>query len=288
MKKLTLIFGIVAAQLISAQATRFVYQASSTPDSAKLGERKTELVYLDTDGQKSKFYSENRMKRDSLMDRMRQTRTFDPSQMENFRSSIEYTIEKDLQKQSITYKERIARDQYAYTETPNFSWKILPETVKIGEYQTQKAETIYGGRTWYAWFTQDVPLQDGPYKFGGLPGLIVKVQDSKDQYSFDLMQTKKIEKINEPQTRGQSITITKDKFVDTQKKFKKDPTSFMNNSRSGGPSGPGGGMRPGGGFGGPGGGNGPTAQDRQRMQDMQKRMIDELKNNNNPIELSLK
>ena len=143
--------------------------------------------------------------------------------------------------------------------------------MKIGEYETQKAETQFGGRTWYAWFTQQIPLQDGPYKFGGLPGLIVKVQDSKGDYSFDLMQTKKIAEVQQPQTRGQYINIPKSKYADLEKKLQKDPASFFTSQQNGG------------GGRGPGGGGGP-AFDPKQMQEFQKRMETEIKSKNNPIE----
>ena len=252
---------------MAQQSTRFVYQVSMTPDSTNT-EKKTELAYLDTDGKKSSFYSENALKRDSVIERMRATKTFDRTQMENLRSNLNFVIEKDLGNQSLVYKSRIGRDQYSYNETPTFLWKILPETAKIGDYETQKAETKFGGRVWYAWFTQQIPLQDGPYKFSGLPGLIVKVQDAKDNYSFDLMQTKKIAEMQEPQTRGQYINISKNRYAETEKKFQKDPLSFMN---AGGGLGPRGGIRP------------PV--NPKDVQNMQKRMEAEIKSRNNPIEL---
>lgn len=267
------ILSLLAMPFIMAQqSTRFIYQATLLPDSTNV-EKKTELAYLDTDGKKSVFYAENTMKRDSVMERMRATKNFDRTQMQNLRSNLQFTIEKDLINQTLVYKSRIGRNQYSYNETPAFSWKILPETVKIGEYQTQKAETQFGGRTWYAWFTQQIPLQDGPYKFGGLPGLIVKVQDSKGDYSFDLMQTKKIAEIQQPQTRGQYINIPKSKYTDLEKKMQKDPASFFTTQRNGG-----------GGRGPAGGGNGPTIDPKQ-MQEFQKRMEAEAKSKNNPIEL---
>lgn len=269
--KILKLFGIIAMPLVMAQQnTRFVYQVTTTPDSTNVDSKKTELAYLDTNGKQSYFYAENTLKRDSVMERMRATRNFDRSQMENLRSNLQFSVDKDLGKQIITYKSRIGRDQYSYNETPSFQWKILPETVKIGEYETQKAEVNYGGRTWYAWFTPQIPLQDGPYKFSGLPGLIVKAQDAKGYYSFDLMQTKKIAELQQPQTRGQYINIAKSKYNDLEKKFQKDPISFFNSQRGGGGFGP--------------GGRGPSFDPKQ-MQDMQKRMENEIKSRNNPIEL---
>ena len=272
--KIVKILSLLAMPMLMAQqSTRFVYQVTTTPDSTNTDSRKSELAYLDTNGKQSYFYAENTLKRDSIMERMRATKSFDRSQMENLRSNLQFFIEKDLGKQSLLYKSRIGRDQYSYNETPAFPWKILPETIKIGEYNTQKAEVVYGGRTWYAWFTQEIPLQDGPYKFSGLPGLIVKVQDAKGDYSFDLMQTKKIASVQQPQTRGQYINISKSKYADLEKKFQKDPVSFSNSQRGGG-SGPGGSRGPGG-----------PSFDPKQMQNMQKRMENEIKSRNNPIEL---
>ena len=279
-KKILFVGLFFLSVVMNAQATRFVYQVTSTPDATNLSDKKTELAYLDVDGKKSVFYAENRVKRDSVMERMRSTRTFDMSQMENFRSNINYIIEKNYEDQSVKFKDRIGRDNYVYKETQPIEWKILPESVKIGEYKTQKAEADFGGRKWYAWFTMDLPVQDGPYKFNGLPGLVVKAQDEKDEYSFDLMQVKKLNAMPELNQMGQDISLTKEKFQKTYETFRKDPEAFMQNS-GGGMRGPGGG-----GQGGPGGmrggGNGP---DQNRMKEMRERMLKEIKSNNNPIEL---
>jgi len=42
----------------------------------------------------------------------------------------------------------------------------------------------YGGRRWEAWFAPDLPIPIGPYKFYGLPGLIVNIKDSSGTWAF--------------------------------------------------------------------------------------------------------
>lgn len=67
-----------------------------------------------------------------------------------------------------------------------FKWKLLNETAIIFGFKTQKATTEFGGRKWIAWFCTEIPFNDGPYKCNGLPGLIVKVYDTREQYVFAL------------------------------------------------------------------------------------------------------
>lgn len=71
------------------------------------------------------------------------------------------------------------------------NWRILPDKQKIGGYSAQKATTNFGGREWTAWFTTEIPFQDGPYKFYGLPGLILKVYDKTNTHSFEIISIEK-------------------------------------------------------------------------------------------------
>lgn len=276
MKKLGIIVLSLFMQTIIAQTNRFVYQVTMKPDASDKNDIKTENAYLDISPEKSVFYSENRIKRDSVIQAAMQSggaRGFNRDQMQSLRSIINYSIEKDKKSQKMIFKDRIGRDVYTYEEDRPISWKIFPETTKIGEYKVQKAETDFGGRKWTAWFTTDLPYQDGPYKFGGLPGIIVKVEDDKDEYSFDLMKNYKIADFPTLNQFGNTIKVKRSDYVKQQKKFMEDPMSFM--SQGGGISAP---MRVGGGN--RGGGN--PAEMRKRMEE---RVKEEAKKNSNPIEL---
>ena len=273
---------VFMTQFLSAQTSRFVYQVTMKSDSTDKTNITTENVILDVSPEKSIFYSEGRVKRDSIMQRMRETRSMDRSAMQNLRSSIDYIVEKDLVKNITYFKTRLGRDQYIYEEDRKIDWKILPETVKIGEYEAQKAETTFAGRKWYAWFTQDIPFQDGPYKFKGLPGLIIKVEDAKGDYSFDLQQSKKITEFQNFDSRGGNpIKVKRTDFEKQEKLYRKDPVSFVTNSFSQGmpapPQSMGGGNR---------GGGGGFRVDSDFRKQMEERLRDEVAKNNNPIELS--
>lgn len=77
-------------------------------------------------------------------------------------------------------------DSYKFPDFNPINWKILNETKKIRNWNCQKAETNFLGRNWTAWFTTEISFADGPYKFSGLPGLIVEVFDTKNNYYFSL------------------------------------------------------------------------------------------------------
>ena len=284
MKKLGVIVFAVFMQHISAQTNRFVYQVTMKPNAENKTDIKTENAYLDISPEKSVFYSENRIKRDSIMQKAFQggggRGSINRDQMENLRTNMSYSVEKDKINQKTYFKDRIGRDSYSYEEDRPLNWKISSETTKIGEYKVQKAETDFGGRKWTAWFTTDLPYQDGPYKFGGLPGLIVKVEDDRGDYSFDLMKNFKIAEFPVLNQFGSPIKVKRADFVKQQQKFKTDPAAFM--SQSGGQGGFSTTMRVGGGRGPGGGGNQNPADMKKRMEE---RVKEEAKKNSNPIEL---
>ena len=101
-------------------------------------------------------------------------------------SNISYRIYKNHPKGRITVMEYVPFTGYfEYAEDiPNFNWEIMEDTMRIEGYLAQKAVCEYGGRTWEAWFTEELPFNDGPYKFCGLPGLILNMIDARRDYRF--------------------------------------------------------------------------------------------------------
>ncbi len=75
--------------------------------------------------------------------------------------------------------------QWRYTEDyPSISWVLSTDTTTICGYLCQKATCHWRGRNYIAWFAPQLPLKFGPWKFGGLPGLIMKIYDTKHLYTW--------------------------------------------------------------------------------------------------------
>jgi len=122
-----------------------------------------------------------------------------------------YHIYKNYPAGKITYIEHAAFTPFKYEENLElFTWQLSTDTATIGGYHAQKAMTSFGGRDWIAWFAPELPYNDGPYKFNGLPGLIVKVYDTRNHYIFEMTS---IEKTKE----APMITIEEKQFVETTK-----------------------------------------------------------------------
>lgn len=102
--------------------------------------------------------------------------------------------------------------KFRYVENEKLNWEILKEKKKVGKVNAQLARCNAYGRIWYAWFSLEIPLNYGPYKFKGLPGLIISLYDSEKKLNFTLESyKKKKEKYNAPKIKDYKL-IAKDKY----------------------------------------------------------------------------
>ncbi|MCJ7934848.1 MAG: GLPGLI family protein [Chryseobacterium sp.] len=62
-------------------------------------------------------------------------------------------------------------------------------------YKSYKATTIFNKKLYVAWYTKEIPISEGPYRFKGLPGLILELEDEKGYSTFKAVgiEKKKVE-----------------------------------------------------------------------------------------------
>lgn len=242
MKKISLVLLLTAGFFSFAQ-NRFFYDYKFIPDSTDKANVLTEIMLLDIDKNGSKYYGQEKFIADSTLqaDVERQLK-LSPSNININRSDKPGRVSYKVTKQYPDFKTylftKISSDSYKVEEDKKPEWKILPDKQKIGEYNAQKATTKYGGREWTAWFSTDLPFQDGPYKFYGLPGLIVKIEDKTGSHSLTLVGNKAMKANTEKEMDipqgiqiygigGNDIEINKSQFKKVWKAYKSDPTKNM-------------------------------------------------------------
>ncbi|MCM1484559.1 MAG: GLPGLI family protein, partial [Muribaculaceae bacterium] len=87
--------------------------------------------------------------------------------------------------QMTVYDKAGSIEQGYYTEPlGEIVWEISDSTKSVLGYYCVMATANYHGRHWIAWFAPDIPLQEGPWKLTGLPGLILEASESTGQHSF--------------------------------------------------------------------------------------------------------
>ncbi|MDR1552405.1 MAG: GLPGLI family protein [Prevotellaceae bacterium] len=86
----------------------------------------------------------------------------------------------------------ILETEYIYVESiPQFDWKLQADTTTILGYKCIKAVTTFRGRDYEVWFTPFIPIRQGPWKFNGLPGLILKAVDTKGYFEWTAVEIEK-------------------------------------------------------------------------------------------------
>ena len=208
-KNFSVLLFLTMISFLSAQNQRFMYEYKFVSDSTNKADIKTELMNLDTTPKGSKFYSYTSYKSDSLMrvDLEKQLKATGSINIktDQRKGFVRYTVAKNYQNGNVDFRNRIGMDAFKVTEDRKIAWKILPNKQKIGNWETQKATTEFGGRKWTAWFCNDIPIQDGPYKFSGLPGIIVKLEDQTQSHVFNLVGIKNLGTL-EPEIYAFEIT----------------------------------------------------------------------------------
>ena len=126
----------------------------------------------------------------------------------------QYKVYKNHPKGKVTMMDHVfMMGSFLYEEDyPCMTWEYTEDTATIAGRFTQKAVCDYGGRTWEAWFAPELPFNDGPYMFCGLPGLIVKVADTQDHYRFEMLSVEIPEETYILWNDGDCVKTTKKAF----------------------------------------------------------------------------
>ena len=189
MKIIYFLLAILIFTQFSAQK-RFIYEYRFKPDISKPDSIVTDYMNLDSDMKSSLFSSSFKMTSDSLRDAMLQNKN--TVIFPKYNPNLIYTISKNYVDSKVIYHLADSNIKFKITEKEPIKWKISSEKKVINKFNCQKANADFHGRKWIAWFSESIGIQDGPYKFSGLPGLIIKIEDERSNHSWELIEIKNL------------------------------------------------------------------------------------------------
>lgn len=93
---------------------------------------------------------------------------------------------KDNAREAMTVYDKAGMTERGVYEEPfsELTWETGDSTKTVLGYECIMATTDYHGRKWTAWFAPEIPVNDGPWKLRGLPGLILEATDDKGHHRF--------------------------------------------------------------------------------------------------------
>lgn len=138
-----------------------------------------------------------------------------------------YYVLKSFPTKKLQYYDSVGINRFFYEETPSeWNWVITDSSKEILGYECIEASTDFHGRKWTVWFAPEIPIQNGPWKFDGLPGLILEAESEGGQYKFEATGLQQVNKPIIP-------VYLADEFEKTSRKeFLKEKRSFLDNTLS--------------------------------------------------------
>ena len=228
--------------MIDRAHMKYLYRYVYTFDTLK-NELRDDLLILQIGKEVSKCYSYYTFQCDSLQ------RTPDGAKVwsELFRRAIEKDgiygdfphvrmstyVYKNYPTGQMTITDRISSQGYCYVDSLHTqTWTMGDSTREVLGYTCQQATADFRGRRWTAWFTTDIPVSDGPWKLGGLPGLILKAYDEGQQHVFTAIGLERVKDepiiFNQQDGRNRRFEPTNRlDFLRMERRFLMDSNSFI-------------------------------------------------------------
>ena len=219
---------------------RVTYRMSVTTDTTRTPQTwRKHMMLLDIGDHLSKFYDYNTWQTDSA----RQANPNDEAYLgylEGRKSSnrrCNWELYKDYpEKGQFTTNELLGLDHFYVEEKADVpEWSLQSDSIKeIMGYTCHLASTFYKGRLWRAWYAEDIPIDEGPWKLRGLPGLILRAEDSQRHYviyALGLKQVDGSETIKyKPGKFNADEKVSMKQLTELRKRYYADMDGFINNN----------------------------------------------------------
>ena len=224
MKKILQLFCLLMIMSLNAQTHRFIYELQLKMDSTDTDYQKYNMI-LDIGSKEVKFYGKDLLVADSLNKKF--------GNMDNRHIDMTGQV---VKRKTNTYENEnfinIKFEYYSFKTTDQITWNISGKTKQVQQYTLQKATAKFGGRNWVAWFSREIPFNEGPFKFSGLPGLVFEIYDTGKNFIYNLIKSQELpdtfhtEDFLESNFGNKAIPINEKQRQKLLTEFFNDPFSF--------------------------------------------------------------
>ena len=146
---------------------------------------------------------------------------------------LNYTIFKNYPtKSQLSLRDHFGFDRFMYEEPlPNMQWQLRNDTLTVCGYLCKKAICAFRGRNYTAWYTDEIPVSNGPWKFNGLPGLILKVIDDQRYFSFECTAIETPQEIKPiVDLGGHNRKISRTEYNKAKQRYMDSPGAYVSGS----------------------------------------------------------
>lgn len=208
---------------------KITYQLKIAPDPQKPDYIYKDIRILEIGKNMAKSYSYLLYQKDSLCTELEAKGAESLPALQQTVLPMEVFVSGKDHQTTVIYRAIANAPVYIYTEpTENIRWNIRDERKEILGYNCQKATATFRGRDYEAWFTTEIPSKYGPYKFVGLPGLILSIQDSLKEYCWECIGIKKGNKdMTIKRYKWEYTKITPEKLETIISKMYDNPILFL-------------------------------------------------------------
>lgn len=207
-------------QITSELEIKYLY--SYNIDTLDTEKREQEIMTLFLNKSSSLYISQGNLERRKAVRNKLSNTTGAPVEI-NVKDLPKYKIKYSVfnNEDKVTVTSPIGRDNFTFdSEKP--TWKLEDkEQKKILGYTCFKATTVFNKRKYTAWYTKEISIPDGPYRFKGLPGLVLDIEDSNSYDKISAISIEKKQDIIEPIESG--IKTTREAYIKKREEFKANP-----------------------------------------------------------------
>lgn len=170
------------------------------------------------------FYVDNTVRTGVLLFHEKENTAVYIDQMDNFKQTKAdekpiFTVGVSGTNDFVYYKQNLSELKYTYEllkipyfindNTLSINWELTSDKKEIQGLICSKATTTFRGRNWTVWYCPGIPVVYGPWKFYGLPGLMVELTEDTNRFAFVLTEI-----IEVPVTSLTNLNLKKFKQVD--------------------------------------------------------------------------